>query len=79
MCRVDTWEVEQPAWLPTKLALDHLKEAVGDPALKVQLLCGADLLESFGTPGLWAPQDVSTPPHSSTGCVYIYHAMCILL
>lgn len=56
--QVDTWEMEQPAWLPTKLALDHLKEAVGDPALKVQLLCGADLLESFGTPGLWAPQDI---------------------
>lgn len=25
----------------------------------VKLLCGADLLESFGTPGLWADEDVS--------------------
>lgn len=27
--------------------------------IKVKLLCGADLLESFGTPGLWADEDVS--------------------
>lgn len=25
----------------------------------LQLLCGADLLESFATPNLWADQDVS--------------------
>ena len=30
------------------------------PVLK--LLCGADLLESFGTPGLWADEDVSLSP-----------------
>jgi hypothetical protein len=35
------------------------------PLLK--LLCGADLLESFGTPGLWADEDVSvTDKHSPT-------------
>nr|CAH7757273.1 unnamed protein product [Callosobruchus chinensis] len=27
--------------------------------VKIKLLCGADLLESFGTPGLWADADVS--------------------
>ncbi|CAH1102554.1 unnamed protein product [Psylliodes chrysocephalus] len=26
--------------------------------IKVKLLCGADLLESFGTPGLWADEDL---------------------
>lgn len=27
--------------------------------VQIKLLCGADLLESFGTPGLWADDDVS--------------------
>lgn len=27
--------------------------------IQVKLLCGADLLESFATPGLWADEDVS--------------------
>lgn len=26
--------------------------------VQVKLLCGGDLLESFGTPGLWADEDV---------------------
>ena len=26
--------------------------------IQIKLLCGADLLESFATPGLWKPQDV---------------------
>lgn len=26
--------------------------------VQVKLLCGADLLESFGKPGLWADEDV---------------------
>lgn len=30
-----------------------------DSAVTVKLLCGADLLESFATPGLWADEDVS--------------------
>jgi hypothetical protein len=27
-------------------------------SLKVMLLCGSDLLESFGTPGVWIPDQV---------------------
>ncbi len=27
--------------------------------VQLKLLCGADLLESFGVPGLWKPDDVS--------------------
>ena len=41
--------------------LDHYQEVVAEETegqAKVKLLCGADLLESFATPGLWAPQDV---------------------
>ena len=29
-----------------------------EPPPCLKLLCGADLLESFGTPGLWADEDV---------------------
>lgn len=29
-----------------------------DNTVNLRLLCGADLLESFGTPGLWSDEDV---------------------
>ncbi|ESO96869.1 hypothetical protein LOTGIDRAFT_214411 [Lottia gigantea] len=29
-----------------------------EPGVRLKLLCGADLLESFGKPGLWSPQDI---------------------
>lgn len=29
--------------------------------VELKLLCGADLLESFGVPDLWAPADVRLP------------------
>lgn len=41
-----------PSWLPNNVK--QLKDPV-----KVKLLCGADLLESFATPGLWDTDDVS--------------------
>ena len=28
------------------------------PAIKSMLLCGADLLESFATPGVWVPEQL---------------------
>lgn len=40
-----------PGWLP-----DNLKKNTGQ--VQLQLLCGADLLESFATPGLWQDEDV---------------------
>lgn len=40
-------------WLP-----DNIKNGCSGP-VQVKLLCGADLLESFGTPGLWSDEDVS--------------------
>jgi len=39
---------------------DQLNEEPLD--LKVKLLCGADLLESFAVPGLWNDSDVSEIP-----------------
>lgn len=40
-----------PNWLP-----ENIKNLNAN--VQVKLLCGADLLESFSTPGLWAPEDV---------------------
>lgn len=40
-------------WIPNNLRNSNISEPVS-----VKLLCGADLLESFGTPGLWADEDV---------------------
>lgn len=42
----------QPSWVP-----DNVKQ-LKDP-VEIKLLCGADLLESFATPGLWDTEDVS--------------------
>lgn len=41
-----------PSWVP-----DNVKQ-LKDP-VQIKLLCGADLLESFATPGLWDTGDVS--------------------
>ncbi|KAL3270078.1 hypothetical protein HHI36_009136 [Cryptolaemus montrouzieri] len=38
---------------------DNCKNGCCPDGVGIKLLCGADLLESFGTPGLWADEDVS--------------------
>jgi nicotinamide mononucleotide adenylyltransferase len=40
---------------------DNLPDGVspGDVTLRVKLLCGTDLLDSFNTPGVWAPEDIA--------------------
>ena len=52
--------------------IDHLSQSLNSvqaaqrlqqqqqEAVIVKLLCGADLLESFGKPGVWKPEDVSS-------------------
>uniref|UniRef100_H2YH94 Nicotinamide-nucleotide adenylyltransferase n=1 Tax=Ciona savignyi TaxID=51511 RepID=H2YH94_CIOSA len=53
------WESDQPSWTPTVQVLQHYgrtEEIFKD--LKLMLLCGADLLESFTTPGLWLEKDI---------------------
>lgn len=44
----------QMSWLP-----ENTKNNLVD-SVTVKLLCGADLLESFGTPGLWSNEDIET-------------------
>ena len=38
---------------------NRLVENDSQPPPLIKLLCGADLLESFAVPGLWAEEDVS--------------------
>lgn len=44
-------ELQNPSWMP-----DGLRRTATHIQLK--LLCGADLLESFATPGLWKDEDI---------------------
>ncbi|XP_046592591.1 nicotinamide/nicotinic acid mononucleotide adenylyltransferase 3 isoform X3 [Neodiprion lecontei] len=48
-------EIEDMDWIPANVRKDANAE---QNPIQVKLLCGADLLESFGTPGLWAEEDI---------------------
>ncbi len=43
----------RPEWIGEGVTVDEVRTA------NMYLLCGDDLLESFNTPGLWSPEDVS--------------------
>ncbi len=71
---VDPWEATQPRYVPTAQVLDHFRseinEKLGGIAVvnsagevtrkhaRLALLCGADLMHSMSTPGLWSPDDL---------------------
>ncbi|XP_015604187.1 uncharacterized protein LOC107272016 [Cephus cinctus] len=46
-------EIEDLEWIP-----ENVKNSSDRSPIQIKLLCGADLLESFGTPGLWADEDI---------------------
>ena len=54
---VSTWEVDQDSFTPTLEALRHIK-AEHDPSIRMMMLCGADLLQTFNIPGVWKEEDV---------------------
>jgi nicotinamide mononucleotide adenylyltransferase len=66
---VDDWEVKQKDdWQRTVFVLDHFHHHLNSlpqrldpsrPTIRIMLLAGGDLIESFGTPGLWAREDVN--------------------
>ncbi len=59
---VDPWEPLQPEYSTTVVVLEHFKRSLREilqEDVEVKLNCGADLLESFIQPGVWAPKDVS--------------------
>lgn len=56
---VSTWESENPKWTPTVLSVEyHADKAKTELNAGLRLLVGADFLESFSVPGLWADDDV---------------------
>ncbi|KAI8867305.1 Nucleotidylyl transferase [Ramicandelaber brevisporus] len=68
---VDDWEALQPTYQRTISALDHLNEMLNIETgggillsngerkpIKILMLAGGDLIESFGVPGLWATDDL---------------------
>ncbi|VAI62903.1 unnamed protein product [Triticum turgidum subsp. durum] len=58
---VDPWEAMQKGYQRTLTVLSRVKNSLCKDGLadqggvKVMLLCGSDLLESFSTPGVWIP------------------------
>lgn len=57
---VDDWESQQSTWVRTLDSLVRQQELVKhqDPVPHVMLLCGADLVQSFSRPGLWAKEHI---------------------
>ncbi|KAL3523826.1 hypothetical protein ACH5RR_016660 [Cinchona calisaya] len=63
---VDSWEANQSTFQRTLTVLSRIKTSLCESGLlpsgtlKVMLICGSDLLESFSTPGVWIPDQVRT-------------------
>lgn len=58
---VDPWESKQKTFQRTALVLDHFHgelNAGSSREIRVMLLAGGDLIESFQVPGLWALEDL---------------------
>lgn len=63
---VDPWEARQSAFQRTLTVLSRVKSTLSESglipreSLKVMLVCGSDLLHSFGVPGAWIRDQVRT-------------------
>ncbi|CAI9303469.1 unnamed protein product [Lactuca saligna] len=61
---VDAWEAKQTSFQHSLTVLSRIRSFFSDngfipnESLKVMLVCGSDLLESFGIPGAWIPDQV---------------------
>jgi nicotinamide mononucleotide adenylyltransferase len=60
---VDDWEYKRKNYSTTLPILKHIERMVKKNQLypeniKVSLICGADLLQSFNVPNLWSKQDM---------------------
>lgn len=61
---VDTWEAKQSSFQRSLTVLSRIRSffcnngLIPSASLKVMLVCGSDLLESFGIPGAWIPEQV---------------------
>ncbi|XWS09658.1 hypothetical protein CRYUN_Cryun39dG0008200 [Craigia yunnanensis] len=63
---VDPWEANQSSFQRTLTVLSRVKSFLTEDglipkvSLKVMLVCGSDLLQSFSIPGFWIPEQVRT-------------------
>ncbi|XWS11361.1 hypothetical protein CRYUN_Cryun38cG0077400 [Craigia yunnanensis] len=63
---VDPWEANQSSFQRTLTVLSRVKSflteggLIPQESLKVMLVCGSDLLQSFSIPGFWIPEQVRT-------------------
>ena len=66
---VDPWEAVQSEYMPTAQVLDHFQYEInevlggartsdGTRPMKIMLLAGADLIQTFSTPGVWSSDDL---------------------
>ena len=53
--KCDAWEAEQREHIMTRVVLERFQERVDG---RVVLACGADLLQSMLTPGVWSDEDL---------------------
>jgi nicotinamide mononucleotide adenylyltransferase len=74
---VDRWEGLKPEWTRTILTLTHFQGKIdqhcgvhGSQRVRVQLLCGSDLLDSFNTPKLWLEEDMIA--------ILQHHGICVI-
>ncbi|KAL5720623.1 nicotinamide-nucleotide adenylyltransferase [Ranunculus cassubicifolius] len=61
---VDPWEANQDSYQRTLTVLSRIRDNICErnsilkESLRVMLLCGSDLVESFSVPGVWIPEQV---------------------
>eukprot|EP01117_Protostelium_nocturnum_P011546 TRINITY_DN4187_c0_g1_i1.p1 TRINITY_DN4187_c0_g1~~TRINITY_DN4187_c0_g1_i1.p1 ORF type:complete len:264 (-),score=83.31 TRINITY_DN4187_c0_g1_i1:8-799(-) len=60
---VDPFEARQDFFVTTVVCLEHFEKCLNhdqkeEDRIRVVLLCGADLLDSFNTAGVWHPEDI---------------------
>ena len=53
--KLDSWEAEQEEHIMTRVVMDRFQERADG---RVVLACGADLLQSMLTPGVWSEEDL---------------------
>ncbi|KAI5660176.1 hypothetical protein M9H77_28969 [Catharanthus roseus] len=61
---VDSWEASQSSYQRTLTVVSRIRTLISglisSGSLRVMLVCGSDLLESFSVPGVWIPDQVKT-------------------
>jgi nicotinamide mononucleotide adenylyltransferase len=60
---VDDWESRQTSWQRTCTVLQHFRTEIDvlfpTRTVRIMLLTGSDLIETFALPGVWSEEDVS--------------------